>query len=142
MKLEPLRVLSNPTQAKDLEEIFKRVRPEKRLAVAAVILGVSVLNILEAAGFERRNAWHYIYERTLPGLNSEIMVRIAKVLGVPIFSLFDDEVMENPMKVIQTKTRVLNVADSRKKTKRAKHEEAASNGTGHHFADGSINIRG
>jgi hypothetical protein len=120
MNLTDVKVLAFPYQSESLREIFKLVSPNKRLAVAAVILGVSVIDILIAAGFEKRNAWHYIYERRLPGLNSEIMSRIAQVLDVPIFCLWDDEAIENPMSVIQTKTRVLNVANSRKKTKRAK----------------------
>jgi hypothetical protein len=146
MNLTDVKVLARPYQSESLQEIFKFVCPNKRLAVAAVILGVSVLDILIAAGFEKRNAWHYMYERKLPGLNSEIMRRIAEVLDVPIFCLWDNEAIEKPMSVIQTKTRVLNVADSRKKTKRAKYDEQGNSNNpklnGHSLPDGLTRIRG
>jgi hypothetical protein len=105
-----MRVLANPIQSSNLEEIFKHCRPEKRLAIAAVILDVSVSEILVASGMSERVAAYHMTQgetgRSNRYLRSDVMRDVARVLGVPLQVLWDDEALDNPMMVLRSRTRV------------------------------------
>lgn len=131
-----MRVLTNFYQAENLTKIFAECRPEKRLAVAAVILDISVADILTATGMTPRvAAYHMAREsnrRSTPYLRSDVMRDIARVLGVPLTALWDDEALDNPMGVLQTTVRVypglVKFSEARSQKMKERHQKKRDRG--------------
>ena len=89
--------IANPTLAKLLEETLPQVLPERRLKVAAEILGCKIFDILQAAGVPKYKAYKSMGSEA--NVNQHI-VPLAKVLGMSVEALWDDQALENPKSVI------------------------------------------
>jgi hypothetical protein len=95
-----MTVLANPTQASALSTILSLTPPRRRVIVAAAFLGVSVWDILRAAGMGRSTSYGYTgpNRKHLPG---QFMVQLPQVLGVSFAAIWDEEAMDWPSLVIQ-----------------------------------------
>jgi hypothetical protein len=96
-------VLANPSQAADLITILRLTVPGRRLSAASVHLGVTLADVFTAAGMTPHDRNYYTYRRggARKDLPSMIMVRLARVIGVPFDVLWDDEALESPADVIR-----------------------------------------
>jgi hypothetical protein len=99
----------NPVQAVSLCMILPETRPERRIPVAAAFLGITPGDVVKAAGMSPELRLQYLGARrgrtTGRGdLPSHFMVRLAKVLGVPFVTFWDDEALEQPRTVLRYST--------------------------------------
>jgi hypothetical protein len=93
-------------QAEIFAEIFPLVHPSRRIAIAAVVLGMSTTDILKAAGLQPRNIQYYATERNTKSLNSSVMLALSRVLGVEFSVLWDEDTLADPSVVIRSPIRV------------------------------------
>lgn len=101
-----MRVLANPVQSSSLETIFKETPPNKRLPVAAAYLGCTVQDIFRASDTPVYKCYVNRFERMKgkPNVYKHIS-SICEVLGISIFSLFDEEALENINAVVSCQKR-------------------------------------
>lgn len=103
-----VQIIANPIEAELLKQTLPQVLPERRLRVAAEILGCHLEIIFKAAEIPSYKA----ARSRAKSINlTPHIVPLAKALGVPIEALWDEQALEDPRKVICCRI----VANERKK---------------------------
>lgn len=106
----PPAPLANPLQIEALAVMFALTPPTRRIAVAAAYLGMTPTAVFDYAGITWRDC-HNFRRRQRGDVPSHLLVRLARVLGVPFWSLWDDEALDIPSAVLGWK--VKDVPDMR-----------------------------
>lgn len=101
-----VKPIVSKTQAEIFVKVFPHVHPSRRIAIAAVVLGMSTTDLLKAAGLQQRNIQYYTTERNTKSLNSSVMLALSRVLGVEFGVLWDEDTLADPSVVIRSPIRV------------------------------------